>query len=126
MLTMATSRPVYLACGVTDVRKSIDALAALVQLTFHLNPCSPAQFVFYNRGRTQAQNLGVGRGGLLAPLSPTRTASNGPRGNTVTHRITQRQHYPQSRAPGNSPPIPEIPMRFFHYCLNNLLRPPNT
>ena len=40
MLTAAFGRPVYMACGATDMRKSIDALAALVQLTFQLDPCT--------------------------------------------------------------------------------------
>ncbi|WP_081411954.1 IS66 family insertion sequence element accessory protein TnpB [Alicyclobacillus herbarius] len=37
---------VYLACGSTDMRKSIDGLAALVQESFHLDPFSQAVFVF--------------------------------------------------------------------------------
>jgi transposase len=41
---------VYLACGATDMRKSIDGLAALVQYSFDLNPFSDAWFVFCNRG----------------------------------------------------------------------------
>ncbi|MCL6599944.1 MAG: IS66 family insertion sequence element accessory protein TnpB [Alicyclobacillus macrosporangiidus] len=32
---------VYLACDATDMRKSIDGLAALVQEHFNLNPFSP-------------------------------------------------------------------------------------
>jgi len=40
---------VYLACGATDLRKSIDGLAALVQQGFALEPCSDAWFVFCNR-----------------------------------------------------------------------------
>ncbi len=31
---------IYLATGYTDMRKSIDALAAIVQQNFHLDPCS--------------------------------------------------------------------------------------
>lgn len=57
MLTAATGRTVYLACGATDMRKSIDALAALVQLTFQRDPCSPALFVFCNRDRTKLKIL---------------------------------------------------------------------
>ena len=57
MLTAATGRPVYLACGPTDLRKSIDALAALVQLTFQRDPCSAALFVFCNRDRTKLKIL---------------------------------------------------------------------
>jgi transposase len=41
---------VYLARGATDMRKSIDGLAAIVQYTFALQPFEPSLFVFCNRG----------------------------------------------------------------------------
>lgn len=40
---------IYLACGVTDLRKGIDGLAALAQSVLLKDPCSGALFVF--RGR---------------------------------------------------------------------------
>jgi len=40
---------VYLTCGVTDMRKGFDGLAAQVQLTLQLDPHGGALFVF--RGR---------------------------------------------------------------------------
>jgi len=49
MLNTLKGQKVYLACGSTDLRKSIDALAAIVQEGFALNPFSPALFVFCNR-----------------------------------------------------------------------------
>jgi transposase len=49
MLTPYSSLPVYLACGFTDLRKSIDGLAVLVQEGFGLDPFSPCLFVFCNR-----------------------------------------------------------------------------
>ncbi|WP_067929705.1 IS66 family insertion sequence element accessory protein TnpB [Alicyclobacillus shizuokensis] len=48
---------VYLACGSTDMRKSIDGLAALVQESFHLDPFSQAVFVFCNRERDKLKIL---------------------------------------------------------------------
>ncbi len=57
MLSGLAGRTVYLACGATDLRKSIDGLAAVVQLTFRLDPCSPALFVFCNRSRTKLKIL---------------------------------------------------------------------
>ncbi|WP_281365934.1 IS66 family insertion sequence element accessory protein TnpB [Paenibacillus phytohabitans] len=52
-----SSPEVYLTCGVTDLRKSIDGLAAVVQEQFQLNPFSTAQFVFCNRQRNKLKIL---------------------------------------------------------------------
>jgi transposase len=49
MLSFATALPVYLACGATDMRKSMDGLAAIVQEPFALDPFSSELFVFCNR-----------------------------------------------------------------------------
>ncbi|MGF9821682.1 IS66 family insertion sequence element accessory protein TnpB [Brevibacillus agri] len=48
---------VYLACGSTDMRKSIDGLAVLVKEGFHLDPFSSALFVFCNRQRDKLKIL---------------------------------------------------------------------
>ena len=40
---------VYLTAGATDMRKSIDGLAAQVQASFRLDPFAPALFVFCTR-----------------------------------------------------------------------------
>lgn len=37
---------IYLACGYTDMRKSIDGLAAIVQQNFKLDPFSNSLFLF--------------------------------------------------------------------------------
>lgn len=50
-------RQVYLACGSTDLRKSIDGLAAIVSYTFKLDPFSPCLFVFCNRKRDKLKIL---------------------------------------------------------------------
>jgi transposase len=47
---------IYLACGSTDLRKSIDGLAALVKEGFQLDPFS-ALFVFCNRKRDKLKLL---------------------------------------------------------------------
>lgn len=49
MLTLSGAQRAYLACGSTDLRKSIDGLAVLVQESFGLDPFSPCLFVFCNR-----------------------------------------------------------------------------
>lgn len=57
MLSFSSISPVYLACGTTDIRKSIDGLAAIVQEQFALNPFSAALFVFCNRRRDKLKIL---------------------------------------------------------------------
>jgi len=48
---LGDGKKVYLACGATDLRKNIDALSALVQETFKLDPYGDTLFVFCNRNR---------------------------------------------------------------------------
>lgn len=57
MLNELSAHPVYLACGATDLRKSIDGLAALVQEGFGLDPFAPCLFVFCNRERNKLKIL---------------------------------------------------------------------
>ncbi|WP_214629664.1 IS66 family insertion sequence element accessory protein TnpB [Paenibacillus agaridevorans] len=57
MLSEMTSKPVYLACGSTDLRKSIDGLAALVQEGLGMSPFSPSLFVFCNCERNKLKIL---------------------------------------------------------------------
>jgi transposase len=49
MLSRVGIDKVYLACGSTDMRKSIDGLAAIVQQSFLLDPFSTSLFVFCNK-----------------------------------------------------------------------------
>lgn len=48
---------VYLAAGPTDLRKSIDGLAVIVQELFQLDPFSKALFVFCNRKKDKLKIL---------------------------------------------------------------------
>jgi transposase len=48
---------VYLAAGSTDMRKSIDGLAAIVQESFKLNPFEASLFVFCNKGKSKVKIL---------------------------------------------------------------------
>jgi transposase len=50
-------KTVYLACGATDMRKSIDGLSSLVEESFRLEPYSGAMFVFCNRRRDRIKIL---------------------------------------------------------------------
>lgn len=57
MLKEAPHKRVYLACGHTDLRKSIDGLAVLVKEGFTLDPFSSCLFVFCNRKRDKLKIL---------------------------------------------------------------------
>ena len=57
MLSALDGLPVYIACGATDMRKSIDGLAAIVLHTFLLDPHSGAMFVFCNKSRDKLKIL---------------------------------------------------------------------
>jgi transposase len=56
MLTGGT-KPIYLCCGQTDMRKSINGLTALVKNSFDMDPFADAMFVFCNKGRNRIKIL---------------------------------------------------------------------
>jgi Transposase and inactivated derivatives len=56
MLSVGGKRA-YLACGKTDMRKSINGLSALVEQSFNLDPFEGALFVFCNRNRDRIKIL---------------------------------------------------------------------
>lgn len=57
MLIGHPRQKVYLAVGVTDLRKAVDGLAAIVQLDFELSPFEPCLFAFCNRQRNKVKIL---------------------------------------------------------------------
>lgn len=57
MLNTSSIQKVYIACIITDLRKSIDGLAVLVNKEFNLDPFSTYLFVFCNRVRDKIRIL---------------------------------------------------------------------
>lgn len=57
MIGQTSTDKVYLACGSTDMRKSIDGLAAIIQQSFELDPFSTSLFVFCNKSRNKLKIL---------------------------------------------------------------------
>ena len=52
-----TVEHIFLACGFTDMRKSVDGLAAIVQQNFQLDPFSNNLFIFCGRRHDRLKAL---------------------------------------------------------------------
>ena len=48
---------VYLVCGYTDMRRSIDGLTGIVKQNFGLEPCSGSRFLFCGKRRDRMKAL---------------------------------------------------------------------
>ncbi len=62
MLNINSVDIVYLACGVTDLRKSIDVLILEVETHLNLDPFEKALFVFCNRQMNRIKILHFNEG----------------------------------------------------------------
>lgn len=54
---ITVAQNIYIACGYTDMRKSIDGLAVIVQEQFHLDPFSKSLFLFCGKRRDRIKCL---------------------------------------------------------------------
>lgn len=83
---------VYLAVGITDLRKSIDGLAIIVQEHFKLNPFSRQLFVFCNRKQDKIKILEWDHDGFwLHYKRLEKSKFQWPSGNSEALEINQRQ-----------------------------------
>jgi len=55
---------IYLACGATDLRKSVDGLSHIVQRDFQMDPCGNYLFLFCNKRRNRMKGLCWDRNGF--------------------------------------------------------------
>jgi transposase len=51
------NKPIYLACGYTDMRKSINGLSGIIEGSFKLSPYASSIYVFCNRSRDRIKIL---------------------------------------------------------------------
>lgn len=83
---------IYLACGYTDMRKSIDGLSALVQQRFSLDPFSNSLFLFCGRRCDRLKALyWEGDGFVLLYKRLERGKFQWPRGESEARMITPQQ-----------------------------------
>jgi transposase len=64
VLTLSPAVRIYVATGATDLRRSIDGLAALVRERFALDPLSGHLFLFRNRRGDRLKILAWDQGGF--------------------------------------------------------------
>jgi transposase len=64
VIGFGNDRRIYLAKGATDLRKSINTLAILVQSSFEMDPYDKSLYVFCNRRRNRLKILQYDRNGF--------------------------------------------------------------
>lgn len=57
LLNEISAEQVYIAVGYTDMRRSIDGLASIVQQVFKLDPCSRSLFLFCGKRSDRIKGL---------------------------------------------------------------------
>jgi transposase len=56
---------IYLACGPTDLRRSVDGLSIIVKQKFKMDPFSNYLFIFCNRSRNRLKALSWDKNGFV-------------------------------------------------------------
>ena len=93
MLKEVRFEQVYLVCGYTDMRRSIDGLAAIIQQNFGLEPCSGSLFLFCGKRRDRLKALlWEGDGFLLMYKRLDNGCFQWPRNTTEAKLLTREQY----------------------------------
>ena len=92
-LDLSSVGEVYLACGRTDMRKSIDGLAAIIEQQFRMDPFTRTLFLFCGRRADRIKGLlWEGDGFLLLYKRLDTGAFNWPRNSEEALTITPDQY----------------------------------
>ena len=91
-LDLSSVGDVYLACGRTDMRKSIDGLAAIIEQQFRMDPFTRTLFLFCGRRADRIKGLlWEGDGFLLIYKRLESGRFQWPRDSSEARRITPQQ-----------------------------------
>ena len=83
----------YIVCGYTDMRRSIDGLAAIVKQNYGLEPCSGSLFLFCGKRRDRMKALlWEGDGFLLLYKRLDNGNFQWPRNNAEARLLTHEQY----------------------------------
>jgi transposase len=89
---ISRAEQIYVACGYTDLRKSIDGLSMLVQQSFQMDPFSNALFLFCGRRCDRIKALyWEGDGFVLLYKRLEQGRFQWPRTESEARQITPRQ-----------------------------------
>lgn len=84
---------IFIACGQTDMRKSIDGLTAIVSQTYKLDPFQNAIYLFCGRRRDRVKALFWEGDGFLLLYKRLESGSfQWPRNNDEAREITPQQY----------------------------------
>ena len=92
ILNNISAECVYIACGYTDMRRSIDGLATTVKQVFQLDPFSQSLYLFCGKRNDRVKALyWEGDGFILLYKRLERGRFQWPRNNKEARRITRQQ-----------------------------------
>ena len=93
MLKETKFEQVYIVCGYTDMRRSIDGLSAIVKQNFGLEPCSGSMFLFCGKRRDRMKALlWEGDGFLLMYKRLDNGSFQWPRNGAEAKLLTREQY----------------------------------